>query len=96
MMVGADVTLALSASMVVLACSLCTMPLFFTLGMWLYVLLGGAGEGQEVTVQLPVAQIAGAMALLIVSAGDDHHTCTSLYSTQSCQFTGAIQPIACG
>lgn len=35
MMVGADVTLALSASMVVLACSLFAMPLFFSLGMGL-------------------------------------------------------------
>ena len=65
---GADVTLALSASMVVLACSLLTMPLCFAGGMHLYSLLGGSGDGQTVTVQLPIAQIIGAMAMLVGAA----------------------------
>ena len=68
LVVGADVTLTLSASMVVLCCSLVSIPVCFSYGMWLYAALGGSGDGSTVVIELPVLQIMGAMAMLLCAA----------------------------
>jgi len=66
---GADVALVLSASIVSLGCSLVGMPAMFAAGMALYNALGGSGDGQEVEIQLPIAQIVGTMLALLGCAG---------------------------